>query len=123
MTKRQGETRPPLICRRRRDARRRRMFTKLPETWSERLAGARYVATWAVAERCVVPQSFRDHQPTVRLANSALAARGVTRKQKARALTDLEELELVRVDRHERKSPTVTLLLDPCDLVVDGVDR
>jgi hypothetical protein len=92
-------------------ARRRRMFTKLPELWCERLAGARYVATWVVAERLLF-QSFREHRSTVRLANSTLAARGVTRKHKVMALKDLERLGLVRVDRCERRSPLVTPLLD-----------
>jgi hypothetical protein len=46
-----------------------------------------------------------------KLTNVALAGLGVDRKQKERALRELEDLDLVRVVRRERKSPLVAVLV------------
>jgi hypothetical protein len=47
---------------------------------------------------------------TVTLANKALAEMGVSRLMKYRALQRLEQDGLIRVERRERRSPTITIL-------------
>jgi hypothetical protein len=53
-----------------------------------------------------------DGEP-VKLTNGALAGVGVSRRQKAVALRELEKLKLVRVVRRGRKSPLVVVLATP----------
>jgi hypothetical protein len=47
---------------------------------------------------------------TVTLANKALAEMGVSRLMKYRALQRLEQDGLIRVERRERRTPTITIL-------------
>jgi hypothetical protein len=84
-------------------------FVKVPLEWMERLNSARSAATWAVALH-LLHQSFKDRRHDIRLANGALALKGVTPKQKWRALEELGKLGLVSIENRPRKSPIVTLL-------------
>ena len=91
--------------------RRRQQFVKVPMAWVERLGAARRVATPKVALR-LLWMHFRDRGRPVRLSNLALARDGVPRKQKPRALAELERLGLVGVERRRRKAPIVTIILN-----------
>jgi len=93
----------------RRARRRSGQFVAVPMLWVERLAAARSAATLKLAMR-LLWMHFRDRARPVRLANAVLAATGVSRGQKWRALTELERLGLVRVERRRRRSPIVTLI-------------
>jgi hypothetical protein len=53
---------------------------------------------------------WADDTPTIPLPNQKLAAMGVSRQMKWRALQRLEQAGLIKVERRERRSPLVTLL-------------
>ena len=91
--------------------RRRGRFVAVPMAWVDRLATAKQTATSKVALR-LLAMKWRSGL-TVKLANAALAEAGVTRKQKRGALLELERLGLVKVERRPRKSPRVTMILEP----------
>jgi hypothetical protein len=100
------------IARARRKARRRKLFVKTPLPWIDKLGELPGGATFKVAYR-LLQVFYRDGRRPVRLGNQALSLNGVGRKQKARALVDLERLGLIRVDRRSGKSPLVTVIEDP----------
>jgi hypothetical protein len=67
---------------------------------------------WAVY--CVVLLRCRlNRTKTVILSSCFLSRFGLTRNDKRRALADLESAGLVRVERHDRHNPTVTVLPTP----------
>jgi hypothetical protein len=82
------------------------LFVRVPYEWADRLNGAKYTATLKIA-LYLLRREFKEHG-TVRLPNSAF--KGLTSKQKWRALNELERLGLVKVERRPRKSPLVALL-------------
>ena len=94
------------------DERRKRQFIKVPLVWFDRLGSTRSAATIKVALR-LLQLHFRDRGRPIRLGNLALGLADVTPKQKNRALVRLEKLGLVRVERHPRRSPIVTVILEP----------
>ena len=94
-----------------RPRRRRGQFVMVPMVWVDRLATAKLTATGKVALR-LLSMKWKSGL-TVKLANAALAEKGVTARQKSRALLELEQLGLVAVKRYPRKSPWVTIILDP----------
>jgi hypothetical protein len=89
-------------------AARRGAFVLLPVSWMDRLHGAGG-PTWDIATHLLL-RSFKEHRQTIRLANVALASIGVTKKQKWRALAELEQRGLIHIDHRLRRSPDVTLL-------------
>ena len=85
-------------------------FTTVPDAWRERLAeGTTNCGTYKLALALLHRDWKNDGRP-IRLANVGLEADGLNRKQKYRALADLERLGLVKVERRFRKSPTVKVL-------------
>jgi hypothetical protein len=89
---------------------RRRQFIKVPFTWYERLNAARHIATYRVALYVLYLHWKHGGQPFP-LANGMLAMEGVNRFRKSDGLRELETLGLVRVDRRQRKSPMVTVVI------------
>jgi hypothetical protein len=91
--------------------RRRDQFVKVPMEWMHRLESARLTATYRVALH-LLHEGFKahGHGNRIRLANGAMALKGVTRWQKWRAIDELEVLGLIRVKHRPRKSPEITLL-------------
>jgi hypothetical protein len=87
----------------------RQHFVKVPWTWIERLAGARYTATYRVALH-ILYRHWKTGQPFV-LSNGMLSMEGVERRAKWRGLQELEQLGLVAIERRQRKSPLITVLL------------
>ena len=86
-----------------------RHFVKVPVLWVERLAGARRITTYRVALHLLY-RSWKTGSRTVGLSNAPLAAEGISRRAKWRALWELERLGLVLVERRQRRVPRVTVL-------------
>lgn len=89
--------------------RRRRQFTIVPGVWKEGLTKARYIATYRVALHILMRNWEGGGQPFT-LSNGAMALEGVGRGTKWRALRELEQLGLIRIERRKRKSPRITTL-------------
>src|SRR3954451_12804514 len=75
-----------------------RSFVKVPLVWVERLAEARYIATYRLALH-ILHQHWKSHGRPLTLANGALEREGVTRRAKWRALLELEALRLIALER------------------------
>jgi hypothetical protein len=89
---------------------RRQQFVKVPWPWIERLAKVRRAATCLVA-LYVLYRHWKSGGLPVTLSNIALEDLRVDRRQKWRALRELEQLGLVTVERRKRQSPRVTALI------------
>ena len=90
--------------------RRRQQFIRVPWSWFERLRTGRG-CTYRVA-LYLLYQHWKNGGRPVRLSNVALAEAGVSRNSKWRALQELEEADLIRVEGQRRKSPVVTVLAE-----------
>jgi hypothetical protein len=88
---------------------RRRHFVMVPWTWLEKLAAARYVATYRVAHH-ILYWHWKEHGEPFTLSNGIMAIEGVSRWQKWRALGELEKLGLITIERRRRKTPRITVL-------------
>jgi hypothetical protein len=88
------------------DKKRRERFVIFPQLWIERLSGARHIATYRVALRVLQKHGQSRGQP-FSLPNNI---QGVGRWAKSVALSELEQLGLIRVERRGRKSPIVTVV-------------
>jgi hypothetical protein len=81
-------------------------FTMVPDSWEIKLRGCRHNATYPVAV-FLLRQHWKTKERPIKVPNTALAKRGVDRYAKWRALQELEELGLIRVERRSNKSPIV----------------
>jgi len=91
-------------------ARRQDQFVIVPIAWADQLKAARYTSTYRLALD-LLHQHWKNGGQTIALTNVvSLKNAGVSRGQKWRALSELERLKLVAVERRPRKSPRVTLL-------------
>jgi|SRR5262249_41924429 len=88
---------------------RRQHFIKVPWGWVERLAAARYIATYRLAHHVLYRHWKGNGQPFT-LSNGMVAIEGVSRWQKWRALDELEQLGLVTVERRKRRSPRIKVI-------------
>jgi hypothetical protein len=98
--------------------RRREQFVLVPGIWKERLTKVKYAATYRVALH-ILMRDFETGGKLFTLSNGALALENVSRWQKWRALSELEAAGLVTVERCNRKTPQITVLLtggNPADL-------
>src|SRR5262245_59428683 len=86
----------------------RRQFIKVPWAWAERLRKAKRVSTYRLAHMLLYEHWRRGGQ-VVQLSNVAAKCEGLTRRSKWRALSELERLGLVEVERRPRKSPRIAL--------------
>jgi hypothetical protein len=84
-------------------------FVMLPYERTLAAAGKVENATLAVLIE-LTHRRFKRHQNTVLLANQALAAAGISRWSKDRALKRLEVVGLVKVKRRNGRSPLVKIL-------------
>jgi hypothetical protein len=87
---------------------RRQLFTSFPDRWEEALSESKHAATFKVA-LYLLRRDWELNRGPIKVSNVALAERGVDRRQKWRALAELEALELIRVQRRPSRSPVVTL--------------
>jgi hypothetical protein len=84
---------------------------KVPLWWIERACSAThspqaFVAVW------LLYLSWQSKSLSFPLPNEALAERGAERRAKRRALANLEAAGLITVERPERKTPIVSLVVD-----------
>jgi len=87
-------------------------FVKVPWWWWDKLRNERSGhAVWLAP--FLLYESFHQRKRTFKLSNGLLCFDGVSRSVKYRALEKLEALGLISVDRQSKKSPLVTLNLDP----------
>jgi hypothetical protein len=89
-----------------------RRFVRVPWSWIDRLKTTNRVSTYRLA-LYLIYEAWRNDGRPIRLANVALAEDGITRSAKRMALEELEQLGLIKVRRRPRKSPLVTVILDP----------
>ena len=92
-----------------RKAKWQRKFVRVPWAWVDRLKTTNRGSTYRLA-LLLIYEHWRTGGRPIRLSNAMLAGDGVTRKSKWRALRELEQLELVKIERQPRKSPVVTLI-------------
>jgi len=81
----------------------------VPGIWTERLTKARYTATYRAAHH-ILRRHWEGGGEPFTLSNGAMALEGVGRCAKWRALRELEQLGLIRIERRKRKSPRITTL-------------
>jgi len=94
------------------DKRRRRQeqFVKFPNSWAERLRGARRIATYRIA-LYLLHQHWKNGGKPITLSNVALEWLGVTRWEKWRALAELERAGLIKIEKGgPGRAPRVTIL-------------
>jgi hypothetical protein len=87
-------------------------FIQVPWSWVERLRRARHVSTHNLANHLLY-EHWRNGGQALVLSNSAMAQVGMTRWGKWEGLHELEQLGLVTIERRPRKSPLVTVLVNP----------
>jgi hypothetical protein len=90
---------------------RRKNFAMVPMWWVEKLVGCSG-HTYHVA-LYVLHQDWRNNGKPFKLPNGMLQYDGVSRQLKWLALRRLERLGLIAVERRNRKSPVVRVLLTP----------
>jgi hypothetical protein len=100
---------PPLDPAVAKPRRQTREFVRLTREQFDRLAKAKCFGTERVFLHLLF-LTWRSPDKPVVLANAELAAKGVDRHAKRRALLELEALGLIRVEWRPKKSPIVTVL-------------
>jgi hypothetical protein len=93
-------------------AKRRERFVKVPGIWVERLAHTRHVVTYRLALHILYRHWEVGGKPFT-LSNVVVAIEGISRWQKWRALTELERLGLITVERRKRRAPSITVIVTP----------
>ena len=89
-----------------------RKFIFFPWAWLDRLKAIRSGATCRLA-LLLVYECWRTGGRTIKLTNNMAAEVGISPDTKGRALDEMEGVGLVKVERRPRRSPLVTLLIDP----------
>jgi hypothetical protein len=89
---------------------RREHFIRVPWTWVEKLAPSRSANTYRVA-LYLLYMHWKNKEAPFKLANGMLAIDGVTRFSKWRALQELEQAGLIRIEKRPRKSPVITVVV------------
>ena len=85
--------------------RRRQQFVQVPLSWIDALRPAHYTSTYRVA-LYLLYRNWKDHgRNPIPVSNVALASVGVSRREKWRALAELERFGLVEIARRPRKVP------------------
>jgi hypothetical protein len=87
----------------------RKGYVQFPWAWIDRLQSAKRVSTYRLALLAVY-ESWRTGSRTIVLSNVISRAEGLSRRSKWNALAELEELGMIRVERHSGRAPRVTLL-------------
>jgi hypothetical protein len=83
-------------------------FVMVPWAWVERLARARFTATYRVALHILYRHWEGGGEPFT-LSNGAVAMGGVGRRAKWRALRELEQFGLITIERRKRKTPLIAV--------------
>jgi hypothetical protein len=85
-------------------------FVRVPRPWIERLAKVRHIATYRVALH-VLYEHWKNGGKPFTLSNTAIREQGVSRWRKWDALRELEQLGLITVERRERQSPRIAVIV------------
>lgn len=88
--------------------RQKREFVQITREQSDRLDKAKCVATYKVFLHLMF-LNWKSPGRTIRLANEALAKKGVNRYAKRRALLELKKLGLIKLKMRFRKSPEIVV--------------
>jgi hypothetical protein len=88
--------------------RKKNHFVRVPLGWKRRLDRARHTCTFKVAHELLY-RHWKTGGQFVLLPTAGLV--GVTRGNKWRGLLELERLGLITIERRQRKSPKIALLL------------
>lgn len=89
---------------------RREPFVLVPLSWIAAAAEATHSPTTVVLIELLYA-SWKAHSPTFPLPNGQLRKLGVSRETKRRILRDLERAGMILVERRNRKTPIVTLVV------------
>jgi hypothetical protein len=89
-----------------------RKFVRFPWAWVERLEAVKSGSTYRLA-LLLIYEHWRTADRPIRLSNILAAEVGVAREAKRRALSELERLGLIRVERGTGKSPLIIPITDP----------
>jgi hypothetical protein len=89
---------------------RREHFVRVPWPWIEQLAKARHIATYRVALH-VLYRHWKGGGKPFALSNTAMGDQGVSRWRKWEALGELEQLGLITVERRNRQSPRIAVIV------------
>ena len=95
-----------------RQAKWQRKFVHVPWVWLDRLKVSNRGSTYRLA-MFLIYEYWRNGGRPIRLSNGMLTSAGITRRSKDRALQELERFKLIKVERHPRKSPLVTVMAIP----------
>jgi hypothetical protein len=86
----------------------RRNFTLVPREWELRLLGAKRVVTYKLGAELLY-RHWLGGGKSIAVTNAVANAANLSARSKSNALTELERLGLITVDRSLRRSPQVTL--------------
>jgi hypothetical protein len=87
----------------------KQQFIMVPLHWEEKLAKAKHLATYRVALHLLF-QIWKKRGKTLTLSNMSITDKGVSPRDKWRALKELEQCGLIKVTRNHGKSPRVAIL-------------
>jgi hypothetical protein len=87
---------------------RENIFIRTPFIWWEKLSG--YQGQTLAVALYIIHLDWKAQGRPVKLANGALDSYGIGRRTKWRALTELERLGLISVERRVGKSPIIRIL-------------
>ena len=90
----------------------RRSFTMLPRAWELRLLKAKRITSYHLGCELLYLHWLNGDKP-IAVTNLMAKTLGLSPRSKSRALTELEQLGLITIDRNSRKAPRVTLLHVP----------
>jgi hypothetical protein len=85
-----------------------RICTVVPRAWELRLLGAKRISTYRLAHELLYLHWYGKGKPITVSSKVAQAAR-LSVRSKWRALAELERLDLIEMNRDQRRSPRVIL--------------
>jgi hypothetical protein len=88
--------------------RQKREFIQITREQSERLDKTKNATTFKVFHHLLF-LNWKSPGRTIRLANEALAGKGIDRFAKRRALPELKKLGLIKLKMQSRKSPVIVV--------------
>jgi hypothetical protein len=93
---------------------RREQFVQVPMWWIEKLGESPLATGLTHQIACYICHlDWKSHGKPFKLPNGMLKYDGISRQSKWRALKDLERRKLIVVERRQRRSPVVHMMLPP----------
>jgi hypothetical protein len=91
-----------------RQRREQKQFTKVPWFWRDRLRKAKRASTFKLA-LFLLHRYWQNDGQSVPVSALAMEEEGISSRQKSRALSELQSLGLITIERRRGASPLVTL--------------